>query len=64
MTATATMTPPRFLLKLASAGFRFDAMSAREVAAQTAHAPEQTLGEFRANVNATTSPPGRRGRSA
>ena len=58
MTATATMTPPKFFLKLASSGFRFDAMSAREVAAQTARAPEKTLAEFRANVNATMSPPG------
>jgi Mycothiol maleylpyruvate isomerase N-terminal domain len=36
MTATARMTPARFLTGLAGAGFRFNAMSARDVSRETA----------------------------
>jgi uncharacterized protein (TIGR03083 family) len=58
MTATATMTPPKFLAKMAAAGFRFDAMAAKEVAAGTSRPPAEGLAEFRAHVNDTTAPPG------
>ena len=58
MTVTAKMTPPRFFLKLASSGFRFHAMSAREVAAETSGTPSQTLAEFRSHINDSTAPPG------
>jgi uncharacterized protein (TIGR03083 family) len=58
MTVTAKMTPPRFFLKLASSGFRFHAMSARGVAAETSGTPTQTLGEFRSHINDSTAPPG------
>lgn len=58
MTVTAKMTPPSFFLKLASAGFRFHEMSAREVAAETSGSPTQGLAEFRAHINDSTSPPG------
>ncbi|HET7398311.1 MAG TPA: maleylpyruvate isomerase family mycothiol-dependent enzyme [Intrasporangium sp.] len=58
MTATATMTPPKFLLKMAAAGFRFNAMSEREVATGTTGGPAQTLADFRAHRDDTTAPPG------
>jgi uncharacterized protein (TIGR03083 family) len=58
MTATAKMTPPKFILKLASSGFRFHAMSAREVAAECSGTPAEGLAGFRARVNDSTSPPG------
>lgn len=58
MIATAKMTPAKFFLKFASAGFRFQIMSAREVAAETSRPPAQVLAEFRAHVNDNTSPPG------
>jgi uncharacterized protein (TIGR03083 family) len=58
MTATASMTPARFVTKMIGAGFRFHAMSAKEVAARTAGGPENTLAEFRQHLNDSTSPPG------
>ena len=58
MSVTAKMTPPRFFLKLASSGFRFHQMTAREVAAESSGTPTQGLAEFRAHINDSTSPPG------
>jgi uncharacterized protein (TIGR03083 family) len=58
MTATAKMTPPRFVVKFASAGFRFGTMAARDVAAETSGTPAEGLAEFRAHVDDSTSPPG------
>lgn len=55
---TAKTTPPRFLARFAASGFRFDSMSARAVAAETAGGPAATLAELRAHVDDTTSPPG------
>ncbi|HEY3261105.1 MAG TPA: maleylpyruvate isomerase family mycothiol-dependent enzyme [Pseudonocardiaceae bacterium] len=58
LTATAKMTPPTFFVKLASSGFRFDGMSAREVARETAGTTADGLAEFRRVLNRTSSPPG------
>ena len=58
MTATARMTPPKFLAKMAASGFRFDAMAAKEVAAGTSRPAAEGLAEFRAHVDDTTAPPG------
>jgi uncharacterized protein (TIGR03083 family) len=58
MTATARMTPGRFLSHLAGAGFRFNAMTAKDVANETAVGPQATLAAFRSLQDATTSPPG------
>jgi hypothetical protein len=58
MVATAKMTQPRFLAGLASAGFRFNSFNAAGVARETAGAPRETLGHFKAHLNATTHPPG------
>jgi uncharacterized protein (TIGR03083 family) len=58
MLSTAMMTPPRFLLEMAKAGFRFPRFSDAGVAAWTQATPEQTLAEFRAVRGRTTAPPG------
>lgn len=58
MTATAKMTPPKFAAKMLSAGFRFNKMSAAQVAGETSGTPAQTLAEFRAHATDSTSPPG------
>jgi uncharacterized protein (TIGR03083 family) len=58
MTATARMTPPRFLLRMAAAGFRFDRMTDAEVAAMSAGGPAATLERFRAVERSTSGPPG------
>jgi uncharacterized protein (TIGR03083 family) len=58
MTATATMTPLGFLGRMARAGFRFEAMGRRNIAAQTADGPDATLARFRAAHNRSSGPPG------
>jgi uncharacterized protein (TIGR03083 family) len=58
MTATARMTPARFFTGLAGAGFRFNAMTARDISRETARTPSEQLAEFRTLIPATTSPPG------
>jgi uncharacterized protein (TIGR03083 family) len=58
MTATAKMTPPRFLVKMAAAGFRFDRMADAAVAVESAGGPAATLDRFRAVERSTSSPPG------
>jgi uncharacterized protein (TIGR03083 family) len=58
MTATAKMTPPKFFLALAGAGFRFKEMTTREIARETAGTPADNLAEFRRYAQASTHPPG------
>lgn len=58
LTATAKLTPPKFFSGLASAGFRFQKMSAKNIARETAGTPADTLAEFRAHLTDTTAPPG------
>ncbi|MEZ0095891.1 maleylpyruvate isomerase family mycothiol-dependent enzyme [Streptacidiphilus sp. EB129] len=58
MTATAQMTPPRFVGQLARAGFRFTTFTANGVAEFTSARPDDTLDAFRACLDRTTSPPG------
>jgi uncharacterized protein (TIGR03083 family) len=58
MTATARMTPARFFTGLASSGFRFNVMTARDVGRETARTPAEQLAEFRRLIPATTHPPG------
>jgi uncharacterized protein (TIGR03083 family) len=58
MLATATMTPPRFLVRMAAAGFRFHTFTAADVAAHGAHGPAATLAAFRAAVGRESAPPG------
>ena len=58
MIATAKMTPPKFFAALAVAGFRFNAMTAKGVAAEATAKPADGLAVFRGHVKDTTHPPG------
>jgi len=58
MTATARMTPPKSLLKMAAAGFRFDRMADAAVAVESAGGPAATLERFRAVEQLRSGPPG------
>jgi uncharacterized protein (TIGR03083 family) len=58
LTATARMTPPRFFVSLATAGFRFNAMTARDVARETAGSPADQVAAFAQLADASTHPPG------
>ena len=58
MTATAKMTPPRFIGKFIGSGFRFNAMSAKNVRAELGDTPADTFAGFKSQLEATTHPPG------
>jgi uncharacterized protein (TIGR03083 family) len=58
MTTTAKMTPPRFVGRLASAGFRFNVMNANGVREEQGASPAEALALFKAQIDRTTSPPG------
>ena len=58
MTATARMTPPKFFAELAQSGFKFNAMSDKDIRRETAGSPADTLSAFRSLRGATTHPPG------
>ena len=58
MISTAKMTPPRFFAKMAAAGFRFNNMNAKGVAAQATAKPADGLAVLRSHLKDTTHPPG------
>jgi uncharacterized protein (TIGR03083 family) len=58
MTATAKMTPPRFLGKFIGSGFRFNVMSAKDIAAERGTSGADALARFRTVLGASTHPPG------
>ncbi len=58
MTATTKKTPVKFFVHLAGSGFRFDAMSAKDVARGVEGTPADGLTAFRGQVRTTTHPPG------
>jgi uncharacterized protein (TIGR03083 family) len=58
MTATTRMTPAKFIVHLAGSGFRFDAMTARDVAGEIKGTPADGLAAFRGQIQTTTHPPG------
>jgi uncharacterized protein (TIGR03083 family) len=58
MTATAKMTPPRFFGKFMGSGFRFNVMSAKDIAAERGTSGADALARFRNVLGATTHPPG------
>ncbi len=59
MTSTAKMTPPRFVGHFASAGFKFDKMSAKDIATEEAvGTPADLLAEFTRVLSRRTTPPG------
>ncbi|MFI6443505.1 maleylpyruvate isomerase family mycothiol-dependent enzyme [Kitasatospora sp. NPDC050543] len=58
MAATARMTPTGFALKMARAGFRFEAMASREIAELTRGTSLDTMARFAEQVDSVTGPPG------
>jgi len=58
MTATARKTPVKFFAGLAGAGFRFNAMTSKDVAREVSGTPAAGLAAFRGQIGATTHPPG------
>ena len=58
MTSTAAMTPPKFFARLAGSGFRFNAMTAKDVARECEGTPGDTLRRFGEHVDSSTHPPG------
>jgi uncharacterized protein (TIGR03083 family) len=58
LTATARMTPARFIAAFAASGFRFHPMNAKNVAGETTGTPADGLARFRAVIPASTHPPG------
>jgi uncharacterized protein (TIGR03083 family) len=58
LTATAKMTPYKFVSGMVGTGLRFAVFAAKNVAAETSGTPADTLAEFRSVLTATTSPPG------
>jgi uncharacterized protein (TIGR03083 family) len=58
MTATARMTPPRFLLKMLTSGFSFQKLQAKDIALERGASPADTLARFRSQINSSSHPPG------
>jgi uncharacterized protein (TIGR03083 family) len=58
MIATTKMTPPKFVVSMAAAGFRFNNMTAKGVAAEATAKPGDGLANFRSHLKDTTAPPG------
>jgi uncharacterized protein (TIGR03083 family) len=58
MTATAKITPAGFFPKLASSGFSFSKMQAKDIAAASGGSAADTLANFDAIVSSTGRPPG------
>ncbi|GAA2155256.1 maleylpyruvate isomerase family mycothiol-dependent enzyme [Kitasatospora kazusensis] len=58
LTATARMTPSGFFVKLARSGFRFEVMTAREIAELTTGTTLQTLDLFAEQLTSVSHPPG------
>jgi uncharacterized protein (TIGR03083 family) len=58
MIATAKMTPPKFFVSMAAAGFRFNNMTAKGVAAEATAKPGDGLANLRSHLRDTTAPPG------
>lgn len=58
LTGSARTTRRRFWLSLIRAGFSFDRANAREVAAERAPTPAETLLRFESTITSTTAPPG------
>ena len=56
--ATAKMTPPKFLGRMAASGFRFQKFAERAINDEIQGGPADVLARYRAVETATTSPPG------
>jgi uncharacterized protein (TIGR03083 family) len=58
LVATAKMTPSAFVIKMMGSGFRFSAMTNKNIARETDGPPGATLAEFRRVASRSSSPPG------
>jgi uncharacterized protein (TIGR03083 family) len=58
MTATAKITPPVFFAKLATSGFSFARLQARDIAAEQGDSPAESLTRFTGIVTSVKHPPG------
>ncbi|MDQ1402337.1 MAG: hypothetical protein QOG03_653 [Actinomycetota bacterium] len=58
MLAAAKKSPLGFITSLAAAGFRFNTMTANDVAKESAGSPAQTLAAFEAEADSSVHPPG------
>lgn len=58
LTGSARTTRRRFWLSLIRSGLNFDRANAREVAAERAPTPAETLRRYRATITSTNTPPG------
>jgi uncharacterized protein (TIGR03083 family) len=58
MVATAKMTPRAFVTKMIGSGFRFSAMTNKNIARETDGPPGATLAEFTRVASRTSAPPG------
>jgi uncharacterized protein (TIGR03083 family) len=56
--SAAKMTPPKFLVKFASAGFNFNKFAGNQVTIESAGGPAATLAAFRSALPRETAPPG------
>jgi uncharacterized protein (TIGR03083 family) len=57
--ATAQLTPPRFFVRLAGSGFRFNAMSEKNIAAvRSGRTDAELVATYRSLVDARSAPPG------
>jgi uncharacterized protein (TIGR03083 family) len=56
--ALAKMSPPKFFVNFAAAGFNFDKFAGKQVRIESAGEPAATLAAFRAAESRTSAPPG------
>jgi len=58
MISTAKMTPPKFFVSMAAAGFRFNNMNAKGVSSEATANPADGLANLRSHLKDTTHTPG------
>ena len=58
MSATAAMTPPKFVGKMIASGFRFNSFANKEIARETTGSPAETLAVFKQRADLSSHPPG------
>ena len=58
MTATAKITPPAFVAKLAASGFKLERLQDKDIAVERGSTPADTLARFEAIVTSVKHPPG------
>ena len=58
MTATAKITPPAFVAKLAASGFKLERLQDKDIAVERGSTPADTLARFEGIVTSVKHPPG------